>query len=157
MTEKPLDNKDRAILAALQHDATQPIAEIANQVHLSTTACWKRIQRLQQSGVIKRQVCLLDRHKIDVGITVFVSIRTNRHEPQWLDEFAQGVSAFPEVVEFYRLAGETDYLLKVVVPDIAGFDRVYKRLISTVDLYDVSSSFCMEEIKYTTAMPLDHY
>ncbi|MFT0548763.1 Lrp/AsnC family transcriptional regulator [Allopusillimonas ginsengisoli] len=157
MTEKPLDTKDRAILAILQQDATQPIAEIANQVHLSTTACWKRIQRLQQAGVIKRQVCLLDRHKIDAGITVFVSIRTNRHEPQWLDEFAQGVSAFPEVVEFYRLAGETDYLLKVVVPDIAGFDRVYKKLISTVDLYDVSSSFCMEEIKYTTAMPLDHY
>lgn len=157
MTEKPLDTKDRAILAILQQDATQPIAEIANQVHLSTTACWKRIQRLQQAGVIKRQVCLLDRQKIDAGITVFVSIRTNRHEPQWLDEFAQGVSAFPEVVEFYRLAGETDYLLKVVVPDIAGFDRVYKKLISTVDLYDVSSSFCMEEIKYTTAMPLDHY
>lgn len=157
MTAKSLDNKDRAILAALQHDATQPIADIAAQVHLSTTACWKRIQRLQQSGVIKRQVCLLDRHKIDLRVTVFVSIRTNHHEPQWLEEFAQGVSRFPEVVEFYRLAGETDYLLKVVVPDIEGFDRVYKELIRTVDLYDVSSSFCMEEIKYTTAMPLDHY
>lgn len=157
MAKESLDSKDRAILAALQRDATQSIAHIAELTHLSTTACWKRIQRLQQEGVIKRQVCLLNRYKIGLGVTVFVSIRTDQHDPQWLDDFAKGVSAFPEVVEIYRLAGETDYLLKVVVPGIDDFDRIYKRLISTVKLSDVSSNFCMEEIKYTTAMPLDHY
>lgn len=157
MTKESLDGKDRAILTALQRDATQSISTIAELTHLSTTACWKRIQRLQQAGVIKRQVCLLDRYKIGLGVTVFVSIRTDHHDPQWLEEFARGVSAFQEVVEIYRLAGETDYLLKVVVPGIDDFDRIYKRLIATVKLSDVSSNFCMEEIKYTTTMPLDHY
>lgn len=157
MTHESLDTKDLAILAELQADATRPIAQIAEQAHLSTTACWKRIQRLQKSGVIQRQVCLLDRNKLGLGITVFVSIRTDCHELKWLDAFAQSVCAFPEVVEIYRLAGETDYLLKVVVPDIASFDRVYKKLIGSVHLSDVSSNFCMEEIKYTTAIPIGRY
>lgn len=154
---KPLDNKDRAILAILQENATIPTSEIAERVSLSTTACWKRIQRLQEDGIITKQVYLLDRKKIGVGVTVFVAVKTNRHESKWLQTFAQAIKDFPEVVEFYRMSGEVDYLLKVVVPDIEGFDKVYKRLIQTIELYDVNSSFSMEEIKYTTALPLDYF
>lgn len=157
MTRELLDNKDRAILAALQNDATQPIFAIAEQAHLSTTACWKRIQRLKEVGIIRSQVCLLDRLKVGLGITVFISVQTSNHDQEWLDDFLRGVSSFPEVMEIYRLAGEIDYLLKVVVPGITEFDQVYKKLISTVKLLDVSSNFCMEEIKYTTSMPLCHY
>lgn len=157
MKKEPLfDKKDIAILASLQNDATRPITEIAELAHLSTTACWKRIQRLQNEGVITKQVCLLDPKKIGVGVTVFVTIRTNQHDKKWLEEFANSVKDFPEVVEFYRMSGTIDYLLKVVIPDIDGFDKVYKRLIQTVELFDVSSSFSMEEIKYTTALPLEY-
>lgn len=151
-----MDRKDRAILALLQTDARMPVSEIAEQVHLSTTTCWKRIQKLIEDGVIRQQVCLLDSAKIGLSVTVFVSIKTNRHDPQWLRRFAAGVRDMPEVVELYRMSGDTDYLLKVVVPDIAGYDRVYKKLIQIVELFDVSSSFAMEEIKYTTALPLDY-
>lgn len=151
-----MDRKDRAILALLQTDARMPVSEIAEQVHLSTTTCWKRIQKLIEDGVIRQQVCLLDSAKLGLGVTVFVSIKTNRHDPQWLRRFAAGVRDMPEVVELYRMSGDTDYLLKVVVPDIAGYDRVYKKLIQIVELFDVSSSFAMEEIKYTTALPLDY-
>lgn len=154
---KKLDNKDRAILTILQEDATFSTSEIAERVSLSTTACWKRIQRLQEDGVITKQVYLLDRKKIGIGVTVFVAIKTSRHEPKWLEKFAQGVKDFPEVVEFYRMSGEIDYLLKVVVPDIESFDRIYKKLIQTIELHDVTSSFSMEEIKYTTAMPLSYF
>ena len=151
-----MDKKDRLILTLLQTDARLSNNEIAEQVNLSPTACWKRIQRMQEMGLIRQQVCLLDAHKAGLGVTVFVSIKTNRHDLQWLRKFALGVKDMPEVMEFYRMSGDTDYLRKVVVPDIAGFDRVYKKLIQVVELFDVSSSFAMEEIKYTTALPLDY-
>ena len=151
-----LDKKDHGILALLQTDASQPVADIAEQVSLSPTACWKRIQRLHELGLIRKQVCLLDSRQVGVGVTVFVSIKTNHHDLQWFNTFASGVKDMPEVMEFYRMSGDTDYLLKVVVPDIEGFDRVYKKLIKVAELFDVSSSFAMEEIKYTTALPLEH-
>lgn len=151
-----MDKKDQLLLALLQTDATRPITELAEHVSLSPTACWKRIQRLQNEGIITKQVCLLNRQKLGVGVTVFVAVKTSRHEPQWLKKFAAGVRDMPEVVEFYRMSGEIDYLLKVVVPDIDGFDHVYKRLIQTAELFDVSSSFSMEELKYTTELPLTY-
>lgn len=151
-----MDKKDSNILSILQEDATLSVNEIAERVSLSPTACWKRIQRLTQDGIIRKQVCLLDSRKLGAGVTVFVAVKTNRHDLQWLQQFAAGVRDMPEVVEFYRMSGETDYLLKVVVPDIQGFDVVYKKLIQIVELFDVSSSFAMEELKYTTALPLDY-
>ncbi|HSV47571.1 MAG TPA: Lrp/AsnC family transcriptional regulator [Ramlibacter sp.] len=151
-----MDKKDRGILHLLQGDAKLSTSEIAERVSLSVTACWKRIQRLTDEGYIRRQVCLLDSKMLGLGVTVFVSIKTSHHDLQWLRKFALGVRDLPEVMEFYRMSGDTDYLLKVVVPDIAGFDRVYKKLIQIAELFDVSSSFAMEEIKYTTALPLDY-
>lgn len=151
-----VDSRDRDILAILQEDATVPLSAIAERISLSPTACWKRIQRLQQKGVIRKQVCLLNPKQLRTGMTVFVSIRTSRHDPSWLEQFSAGVKDIPEVVEFYRTSGETDYLLKVVVPDLQGYDRIYQQLIRIVDLFDVSSSFAMEEIKCTTALPLNY-
>ena len=149
-----LDAADRRILRELQADATLPIAELAERVGLTQTPCWKRVKRLTEQGVIERRVAILDRERLDLSLVVFVSVRTSRHDEAWLREFAKGASALPEVVEFYRLSGETDYLLKVVVRDIAAYDAFYKRLIAAAPLSDVSSSFAMEQIKFTTALPL---
>ncbi len=151
-----MDSFDRKILALLQEDATLPVAAIAEKIRLSTTPCWRRIQKMEQAGVIRARVALLDGEALNAGVTVFVAVKTNRHDADWLAEFAATVSAIPEVVEFYRMSGEIDYLLRVVVPDIAAYDGVYKNLIERVALADVSSSFAMEQIKYTTALPL-HY
>jgi len=152
MTE--LDRIDKRILSALQADASLAIAELADAVGLSSNACWRRVKRLEEAGVIRRRVALLDPVKLGLGVTVFVSVRTSEHAEEWLEAFADGVAQIPEVVEFYRMSGEVDYLLKVLVADIAHYDRVYKRLIKTASLTDVSSSFAMEQIKYTTAVPL---
>lgn len=149
-----LDPIDRRILRELQADATVSIADLAELVGLSQTPCWKRVKRLTDAGVIERRVALLDRDKLDLGLVVFVAVRAARHDEEWLNAFARGAAALPEVVEFYRMSGETDYLLKVVVRDIAAYDRFYKRLIATAPLGDVSSSFAMEQIKFTTALPL---
>ncbi len=149
-----LDAIDRRILRELQADATLPIAELADRAGLSQTPCWKRVKRLTDAGVIERRVAILDREQLNLGLVVFVSIRTSRHDEEWLNAFANGASTLPEVVEFYRMSGETDYLLKVVVEDIAAYDRFYKRLISAAPLQDVSSSFAMEQIKFTTALPI---
>lgn len=151
-----MDQTDRQILACLQEDATMPVAEIARRVGLSSTPCWRRIQKLEEAKVIRRRVALLDQKKLNVGVTVFVFIRTNRHTRDWLEQFAAAVDQMPEVVEFHRMSGEVDYLLKVVVPDIAAYDEFYRRLISQIELYDVSSSFAMEQIKFTTALPLSY-
>ncbi|MCW5223088.1 Lrp/AsnC family transcriptional regulator [Verminephrobacter aporrectodeae] len=150
-----MDKKDKDILAILQEDATQPVNAVAERVNLSMTACWKRIQRLTDEGVIRKQVCLLDPRKLGLGIVVFVSIKTSHHDAQWLQKFSKGVQEIPEVVEFYRMSGDIDYLLKVLVSDISGYDLVYKKLIRIAELFDVSSSFAMEELKCTTAVPLD--
>jgi Lrp/AsnC family transcriptional regulator len=151
-----LDRTDREILACLQEDATMPVAEIARRVGLSSTPCWRRIQKLEESKVIRARVALLDSRRLNVGMTAFVSIRTNQHSLEWLEKFAAAVREMPEVVELYRMSGEIDYLLRVVVPDIDAYDRFYKKLISRIQLSDVSSSFAMEQIKYTTALPLDY-
>ena len=150
-----MDKIDRKILALLQKDATTPVAEIGRKVGLSTTPCWRRIQKMEEDGVIKGRVAVLDPFKVNAGVTVFVSIRTNEHNDAWMRKFSAVVDDFTEVVEFYRMSGETDYLLRVVVPDIAAYDAFYKKLISKINLTDVSSSFAMGQIKYTTALPLD--
>ena len=149
-----LDAIDRRILRELQKDSTIAIAELAQLVGLSQTPCWKRIKRLTDAEIITKRVALLDRSKLDLGLAVFVSVRTNRHDQEWLDAFAGAAAAMPEVVEFYRLSGDTDYLMKVLVRDIAAYDAFYKRLIAAVPLSDVSSAFAMEQIKYTTALPV---
>jgi Lrp/AsnC family transcriptional regulator len=149
-----MDLIDRKLLELLQRDATLPVAELAQQVNLSQTPCWKRVQRLKESGVIRSQVALCDARKLGVGTTVFVSIRTNQHSEAWARQFTEAVTLIPEVVEVYRMSGETDYLLRVVVSDIDDYDRVYKQLIKGVPLHDVSSSFAMEQIKYSTALPV---
>jgi Lrp/AsnC family transcriptional regulator len=151
-----VDQTDREILACLQADATMPVAEIARRVGLSSTPCWRRIQKLEESKINRGRVALLDSRKLNVGMTAFVSIRTNQHSLAWLETFAATVREMPEVVELYRMSGEIDYLLRVVVPDIDAYDRFYKKLIARIELSDVSSSFAMEQIKYTTALPLDY-
>jgi Lrp/AsnC family transcriptional regulator len=151
-----MDAIDRRILRLLQEDATLAVAEIAQRVGLSTTPCWRRIQNLERSGVIQRRVALLDPDKVNVGVTVFVRVKTSQHTYEWLERFAAAVAAIDEVVELYRMSGEIDYLLRIVVPDIAAYDAVYKRLIKAADLADVSSNFAMERIKHTTALPLDY-
>lgn len=156
MPDIAFDVIDRRILAALQDDATLSMNEIAARVGLSATPCWRRIQKLEEAGIIRKRVALLNGKAIAAGVSIFVSVRTNQHTDEWLKRFAEVVSAMPEVVEFYRLSGDIDYLLKVVVPDIAAYDAFYKKLVSRIDLSDVSSSFAMEEIKYTTALPLDY-
>ncbi len=151
-----LDAVDRRILEQLQQDAELPLAQLAERVGLSPTPCWRRVQKLKEAGVIQRSVMLLDPRKLNVGVTVFVSVRTSNHSQAWLERFKAVVESIPEVVEFYRMSGDVDYLLRVVVPDIAAYDKVYKRLIADTHLADVSSSFAMEEIKFTTALPLDY-
>ena len=150
-----LDPIDRRILAELQRDASRSIEQIAGEVGLTQNPCWRRIKRLESAGVIRRRVALADPARLGLGLTVFVSIRTSQHNDAWLERFAQGMRAIPEVVELYRMSGEVDYLLKVVARDVADYDRIYKRLIQVADLHDVSSSFAMERIKYTTELPVD--
>jgi len=150
-----LDKIDRKILAILQKDATMPVAEIGRKVGLSTTPCWRRIQKMEEDGIIRRRVAILDPTKINAGVTVFMQVKTNEHNETWLKKFATVVEEFPEVVEFYRMSGDVDYLLRIVVPDIQAYDSFYKKLIGRIALSDVSSSFAMEQIKYTTALPLD--
>lgn len=154
--KKKLDAIDRQILAMLQRNAETPLADLAQAVNLSSTPCWRRIQRLREHGFITRHVALVDPRKINLGVTVFVAVRTNQHSQAWFEGFRDTVRDIPEIVEFYRMSGDVDYLLRVVVPDIAAYDAVYKRLIRSVELSDVSSSFAMEELKFTTALPLDY-
>ena len=151
-----IDSIDRRILRLLQRDAALSVAEIAEQVGLSTTPCWRRIQNLEKAGVIRGRVALLARERLNVGVTVFVSLKAGRHSHDWLEDFARNVAGIEEVVEFYRMSGDVDYLLKIVVPDIAAYDGVYKRLIKAADFADVSSAFAMEEIKYSTELPLTY-
>lgn len=149
-----MDTIDRKILAILQQDASLSVAEIAARVNLSQTPCWRRIQRLEESGVIERRVALLAPAKIGVDLTVFVSVETGDHSAVWLHDFAATASAMPEVMEMYRMAGDVDYLLKVAVADMAAFDEFYLRLIAAVPLKNVTSRFAMERVKVTTAYPI---
>ena len=149
-----MDAIDRKILAVVQEDASLSVAEIGNRVGLSSTPCWKRLQKLEAEGVITRRVALVDQEKIGLGITVFVSVETGDHSQDWLKRFAETVSAMPQVMEFYRMAGDVDYMLRVVVRDMQSYDAFYKKLIETVPLKNVTSRFAMERIKQTTALPI---
>ena len=151
-----MDDIDRRILHWLQRDAAMPIAELAERAGISASPCWRRVQRLQESGVIRARVALLDAKRVNVGVNVFVSVRTNQHRKEWADEFCRCVMDLPEVVGFYRMAGQIDYLLHIVVPSIEAYDGVYNRLIAQIELYDVSASFAMEVLKSTTALPLGY-
>lgn len=151
-----MDKADRHILALLQRDASASVADIAEQVHLSRGPCWRRIRALETGGYIRRRVAILDPVKLNVGTTVFVTLKTNRHDAEWFNAFATAVKAIPEVVEFHRMSGDVDYLLRLAIPDIAAYDRVYKQLIHVGGLTDVSASFALECIKSTTELPLDY-
>ncbi len=151
-----MDTFDKNILRILQKDCTASINEIAEQVGLSSTPCWRRIQAMEKSGIIKGRVALADPEKLNVGLTIFVMVKTNQHNPEWLKDFAQIADDMPEIVEFYRMSGEVDYLLRVVVSDMKSYDAFYKKLITKTDFSDISSSFAMEELKYTTALPVDY-
>jgi Lrp/AsnC family transcriptional regulator len=151
-----MDRVDKMILSLIQEDATLPVADIAKRVGLSTTPCWRRIQKMEEDHVIERRVAVLNPEKINVGVTVFVSITTDKHNHEWLKRFAEVISKFPEVVGFYRMSGQVDYLLKVVVPDISAYDAFYKKLVSEIDIEDVSSAFAMERIKDTRQLPLNY-
>jgi Lrp/AsnC family transcriptional regulator len=153
-TKPKLDAIDLRILREIQSDAALPLADLAEKVGLSATPCWRRLQKLEQRGVIRKRVALLDRRKLNVRITVFIAIRTSQHNTDWLEAFSQAVRDIPEIVDVYRMSGEIDYLLRAYVPDIESYDEVYKKLISKVSLTDVTSMFAMEEIKSTTEVPL---
>lgn len=150
-----LDPIDVRILSHLQRDCTIAVADLGREVGLSTTPCWRRIQKLEEAGVIQRRVAILDPVKVNAGVTVFVSIKTDKHSIAWLEKFHAAVADLPEVVEFYRMSGEIDYMMRVVVPDIAAYDAFYKKLISRIEVAKISSAFAMEKIKSTTELPLE--
>jgi len=149
-----LDNIDRQILRELQKDSSRSTAEIADRVGLSMNACWRRIKQLQRQGIVRKQVTLLDPNALGLGLTAFVQVRTSQHSEEWFDQFAGSIRQIEEVVEFHRVSGDYDYLLKVIVSDIADYDRVYKRIIKAAPLQDVTSYFSMEKIKETTEIPI---
>ena len=149
-----MDAIDRKILAVLQQDASLSVAEIGNRVGLSSTPCWKRIQKLEAEGVIQKRVAVVDPERVGLGVTVFVAIETGDHSEEWLARFAEAVRAMPEVMEFYRMAGDVDYMLRVAVSSIQDYDGFYKRLIAAIPLKNVTSRFAMERIKQTTALPI---
>lgn len=151
-----LDPFDRKILMILQRSTDPSVSEIADEVGLSATPCWRRIRKLQEQGYIKKRVALLDETKLNVGVSVFMAIRTNQHTEEWSQAFVRAVGEIPEIVDVFRLAGEIDYMLRAVVPDIATYDQVYKRLISKLDIHDISSMFAMETIRSSTELPLDY-
>ncbi|HEX8482816.1 MAG TPA: Lrp/AsnC family transcriptional regulator [Allosphingosinicella sp.] len=149
-----MDATDLKILAILQEDSSVSVGEIAGRVGLSQTPCWRRIQRLEEGGVIRRRVALLDPAAIGLGLTVFVEIETGDHSKEWLDRFADAVLAMPEVMEVHRMAGDVDYLLRVAVADMTAYDDFYRRLIAGLPMKNVTSRFAMELVKGTTAYPL---
>jgi Lrp/AsnC family transcriptional regulator len=149
-----LDPIDIKILALLQEDASLSVSEIAEQIHLSNNACWRRIRQMEESGIIRKRVALLDAERLGVGTTVFVMLRAPDYTDEWFESFAAAVRKIPEVLEFYRLAGEIDYLIKLQVSDIADYNRVSQALTRAVRFRGFSGAFAMEEIKNTTALPL---
>lgn len=151
-----VDELDRNIVQLLQDDATLSVREIGEAVGLSATPCWRRIRNLEERGVLTKRVTLVDPAKINLGVSALVFIRTNEHNKLWLQKFVDGVSDIPEIIEAYRTSGEVDYVLKVLVPDLAAFDDFYKRLIDKVELYDVRSTFILEAVKHSTSLPLDY-
>ncbi len=154
--EKSVDDNDVRILNILQVDATRSLESIASEVGLSLNTCWRRVQRLEADGIIERRVALIDNEKVGLPLTVFVAVRTDDHSKDWAERFDKAVKSMPEIVEFYRLAGDVDYILKLVVGSVADYDHAYQRLIAKIKLSDVSASFAMEKMKFTTELPLGH-
>ncbi len=152
---KNIDETDRRILKYLQKDATLSLESMAEKVSVSLNTCWRRIQALEKAGIIRGRVVLLDQEKVGLPLTVFVSVRTDDHSQDWSERFTKAVKGIPQIVEFYRLAGDVDYLLKMTVASVSDYDQVYQRLISKVKLSDVSASFAMERMKFTTELPLE--
>ena len=151
-----MDTTDRRILELLQANSELSLNEISDRVHLSRNACWNRIRQLETDGVIRKRVALLDPVKLNLGLSVFIAVKTNRHDADWLERFSRTTRAMPEIISIYRTTGDTDYLLHAVVPDMQAYDDLYKRIIAQIDLSDVSASFVMEEIKRTTELPLTY-
>lgn len=151
-----MDRKDKAILKALQKDATMTVSELADVIGLSKSACWRRIQNLEESGIIGARVTLLNQQALGLNLTVYASVRTHEHTKAWFDQFHAVTTDMPNVMEVHRMSGDIDYLVRAVAPDMNSYDDMYRELISRINLYDVSSSFSMETIKYTTALPLDY-
>jgi Lrp/AsnC family transcriptional regulator len=151
-----MDERDRDILEHLQQDCSISIEDLAQRVNLSRNACWRRVKALEEQGIIRARVALLDPARLNLNLTAFIAIRTANHDQNWLDRFSTAVKDIPEITGVYRTTGQTDYMLQAVVPDMAGYDRLYKRLIAKVPLTDVSSFFVMEKVKETTALPLAH-
>jgi Lrp/AsnC family transcriptional regulator len=151
-----MDAIDRKLLGILQQDAALSLDDLSERVGLSRNACWRRVKRLEDDGVIKARVTLLDANRINVGLTAFITLRATEHSAKWLEQFSKAARDIPEIVAVYRMTGDVDYLLQAVIPDVAAYDRLYKRLIGRITLADVSSSFVMEEIKATTVLPLDY-
>ncbi|MGJ8559718.1 MAG: Lrp/AsnC family transcriptional regulator [Litorimonas sp.] len=149
-----LDATDRAILTALQSDASQSLDSIAERLNVSLNTVWRRVRRLESESVIEKRVALINNEKIGLPLTAFVQIRTDNHSEAWATDLAAAVDAIPEIVEFYRLAGEVDYILKMMIASVADYDRVYQQLISRVQINNVSASFAMEKLKFTTELPL---
>lgn len=149
-----MDRIDRQILIALQADASLSVGALAERIGLSRSACWRRVKDMERSGVIRARVTLLDADQLGVGVTVYAIVRTSRHDELWLENFRKAIDAIPEVLEFYRTSGDIDYLLKIVARDIKHYDQVYRKLIRKVELFDVSSSFVMDTLKFTTELPI---
>lgn len=148
------DEIDRRILGELQRDAMQSLETLGARIGLSRNAAWRRIKRLEDDGIIRGRVALLDAEALDLGLTVFIQVRTNRHDPEWLESFARAVRKLPEILGTYRMSGDLDYLIRARVRDMQAYDRLYQRLIREVELADVTASFVMEELKETTALPV---
>jgi Lrp/AsnC family transcriptional regulator len=154
--ELRLDAYDLAILRELQRDSARTVEELAGTVNLSRNACWRRVKLMEETGVIRARVALVDAVKLNAGLTVLIRIRTSQHSAAWAQAFREAVAALPEIVGAYRTSGEVDYMLRARVPDVAAYDRLYQRLIARVDMVDVAASFVMEEIKDTTEVPLGY-
>jgi Lrp/AsnC family transcriptional regulator len=148
-----IDPMDRMILAELQRDGTLSVDQLSERVSLSRNACWRRVKLMEEAGIIKGRVALVDAEKLGFGLSVFILIRTTHHEPEWLKKFRDAVSSIPEIIGVYRMSGDLDYVLRARVPDVKAYDRLYQRLIAKVPLSDVSASFVMEEIKETMELP----
>ena len=151
---KTIDDLDRRILAQLQRESTLALEELGERIGLSRNACWRRIKALEDNGLIRARVALLDAEALDLGLSVFILVRTSSHDPKWLESFARATRSMPEILGAYRMSGELDYLIRARVRDVAGYDRLYRRLIERVEMSDVSASFVMEEIKEITELPL---
>ncbi|MHA1525334.1 MAG: Lrp/AsnC family transcriptional regulator [Alphaproteobacteria bacterium] len=151
-----IDQIDRCILAEMQRDASLSLAALAERVGVSRNPCWRRMRSLQKRGLIRAQVALLEPKKLNLALTAFIAIRTDQHTPDWLDQFAAAVKDIPEIIGVFRLAGDIDYLIEAIIPDVDAYDALYQRLIARINLSDVSCSFVMQEIKRTTALPLGY-